>query len=415
MSPAPWPGATLKACGNVSTQTVSTVFNTLSAIGNSAQDPGGARAADAAQQLQNHPEITYYIYENLFTLLQSTDSPAFHTGGPPQALFDILAASGDTPDINARGFTYAGGSGFAPFSVFYESYKPTIVSNTKLPYTVAHEVGHQLDAIYFTIFGGNSTTKSYANGGDYSTALSKDGTLMNEMPTCQVQASDGHIVFGDPPVRTGGAYASHVDGHDDQPLSTGGISGLFTEGTDSSGAAMCSDRNPQYGGTNTQIVQDAFHSPNEDGFFKVIFNSIDPGEPAREMFAEQYAVLVGFPDTQDNSGSTVVGHDSALDINGGTGTGIPGGGNIGFLYGDISPSPLPGPSFPYRIYGCSGLHVYELATHGQLPPSSKTSVSGYPVPDTIGSGPDAGMKGYGTTNKYCDGTSQYQGDYSFGS
>lgn len=405
VTPAPWPGAVLKVCGNVSQQTVSTVFNTLSAIGNAAADPGGARAADAAQQLRSHNEITYYIYPHRAALLDSSDSPAFPTGGPPQALFDLLAVSQPfpgTPDINARGFTYVRGSGFAPFSVFYESYKLSLTPNTKIPYTVAHEVGHQLDAIYFGIHGGESLTRSYANGAAYSTSMGKDGTLMNEMPSCNFQASNGQRVEGDPPVQVGGDYAS-MDPVTGAPLGTGGLSGLFSGMTDSNGSDICSDRSPNYGGTNTEIIQSAFKGLNEDGFFQVIFNDLDPLLPAREMFAEQYAVLVGFPDTQDNSGATVVGHD--LGFNTG-----------GFLYGDLNPNPPIGdPSFPFGIYGCSGLHVYQLATHGELPPGSKTGISGYPVPDTIGSGPDAGMKGYGTTNKYCDGTSQYQGDYGFGS
>ena len=420
VTPAPWSGVTIKRCGTASDTAVDLTLSTLNALIDTSQTPGGASAPDAAQRLAASNNITYYVYGNYVELRDSLmDS---RTGGPPPEAFYRNPRL--IPDRNARGASTTGFEDFAPFTIIFDFYTQDLVQNTKIPYTVAHETGHQLDGIYFDLFGSGFGTlsRSYANGAGYSTAVSRDASLMNELPVCRAEATDGKAVFGDPPVRSGGYYASSGT---TEPGGSGGISGLFTEGNDSNNAAICNDRSSNLGSSSIDIIKNAYHGLNADGsnatgFFKRIYDEQDVGDllvVAQEMFAEQYAVLVGFTDTKDNDGATVIGHDSAFDVNGGAGSNLPGGGNIGFMFGDLNPPTTPDPAFPYRIYGCSGLHVFQLAIHGEIPPSSRTSASFYPVPDTVPAGApaDAGMKGYGTTHKYCDGGSEYQGDYSFGS
>jgi len=205
---------------------------------------------------------------------------------------------------------------------------------------------------------------------------------MNMIPACRFQASDGHIVFGDPPERTGGAYASHAPGDDGTPEDFGGLPGLFSEVTSASGNQICSDRNSNYSGSPQQIIEEAFP------FFKPKDGSGIRNLPPEEVFAEIYSAQVAFPDTVNNSGAMVDGNDNIF----------------------IQPI-----SQPSGLFACTSLYVRTWTQDGRAPTATELRNTVYSVPGIIGSGPDAGLRGYGSTNYSCDGTSEYQGDYGFGS
>lgn len=258
-----------------------------------------------------------------------------------------------------------------------DRYAPSgpVLLNQYVKHATAHETGHQLDSLY----AGGSGISTFADTEAFKTALQRDIDGMNAMQACAYNATDGYGVFGDPPERTSGIWAS-ADPHDQtMPLPTGGLSGLFSGDQDSTGAEICNDRTPNVGGSNN------FERA------KIAFPYLErikgkPGQPLlqpRELFAEEYAFLVQFPDTVDNSGGTINGSDNVF--------------NTG-------------------AFVCTMLYVRTLSQEGRLPTAEELKSYGYSVPDVVPPGdPDAGAFGFGERNHYCDGTIGELGHYGFGS
>jgi hypothetical protein len=263
--------------------------------------------------------------------------------------------------------------------------------NNRITHTTAHETGHGLDHMYAWLAGFDNSTahnKGFSDGTDFLAAVARDFEKMRLIPPCNFQATDGRIVYSpgaeDPPVRTGGAYASHGY-YDDDNLSTGGLPGFLTDVVDHEGTLICNDREPiskyNNGGDTIDIITGASFPANAafPNFNSDNFN-------AREHFANLYARFYGYPDTVANDGNPISGSDRLFQ------------------------------SGYHSAFACSSLYVGILTTYGRLPTSDELAQSGYVVPSVVDDGgPDNGMHGYGEKFHSCDGEISEESNFSFGS
>lgn len=221
----------------------------------------------------------------------------------------------------------------------------------------------------------------FSDSSVFKRALEIDLEKMALVQPCAYNATDGYGVVGDPPERSSGIWAS-ADPYDQTiPLSTGGLGGMFSGAQNSQGGDVCDDRNLKspYSGDPVNVITGGGTTSN--AAYKWF------GDPLNltpnEIFAEAYSYVSGFPDTIDNSQSSVPGSDTAFDVGG---------------------------------FTCARLYVYTLTTYGRLPTGDELRSYGYSVPDVVGAGdPDAGAFGFGEYPHYCDGTVGELGHYGFGS
>ncbi|MBA4049645.1 MAG: hypothetical protein C0464_01415 [Cyanobacteria bacterium DS2.008] len=256
------------------------------------------------------------------------------------------------------------------------------IADVTLKHTTAHETGHQLDDLYGLAGFGGAVNQKFSATTAFRNAVQRDLDLMALIPTCNFQASNGHTVFGDPPVRTGGVYANADE--NGNPLPTGGSAGFFSYENDRFDSPICDDRTSVYPGNNTvEVMKNAF--TYFDGVLDP--NAVSPreGELFAEIYAAAYAGGSGFPDTVDDDGNP---HSPGNDR----------------LFNN------------WQAFKCTRLYVQSLVMFGRMPTTYELTYEGYSIPGIISGAPvDNGMYGYGSTNFYCDGSSQYQGDYAWGS
>lgn len=385
---------TLKICGSVqpTDQAVSVTAATLQGLANPNQyQPGGGNAQDAAAKLTAATNITYYVFKNRNEFFEAASSPAGY-GGPDAA--DIKNLTGQDVPPTTLGLSLLPGGSSTPFTLVFEQYTYALTDNDKVAHTIAHEAGHQLDAIY----GGGNASSVFSIQSAFQTAIQMDTSLINQNPACSFNATDGQNVMyqNGTYVRIGGFYATRP--------------GVFSGVQDANGNYICSGSN---GSGNTLSSNNApntvltgavgpayssFNSTGTDNFkilqaafpqFAVIFfqnpnllaqqNQLNN---SRELFAEEYSFVAGYVDTIGNSGTTIPGSDGVL--------------NLGVL-------------------SCTKLYVRTLTNYGRLPTAQELSQTGYSVTDPpLTSGVDAGYYGYGATAYFCDGSSSHS-NYSFGS
>jgi hypothetical protein len=112
--------------------------------------------------------------------------------------------------------------------------------------------------------------------------------------------------------------------------------------------------------------------------------------PAAEIFAQQYAIYLGFPDTVDNQGNPRNGSDAAY-------------GTVGNVTASAG------------LFGCSNFQTRTLTNLGRSATTKELSGTGYSSPaGPIQSGVNAGYYGPYSNNTSCSGTTN-TGNYSFGS
>gem|GEM_PF-3639119 len=268
------------------------------------------------------------------------------------------------------------------YTAVFEASNGSSTFNNRIRHTTAHETGHQLDVLY-GIAGFGDPGTNFAQSAAFKAAVQRDLDVMALVPPCNFQASNGQRVVDDPPVQVGGDYAS-MDPVTGDPLGTGGLPGFFSgEIHDQYGNLICDDRNSNVAGANTvEILKNAYP------YLADILdpNAVTPRE--NELFAEIYSALYaggsGYPDTLDDDGNPYNPSSDRAFLETGA-------------------------------FMCARLYIQTLTQNGRLPTEDELSWTGYSVPGIIGSGPDAGMYGYGATNFYCDNSTEYQGDYGFGS
>lgn len=220
----------------------------------------------------------------------------------------------------------------------------------------------------------------FSDSAVFKRALEIDFEKLALRQPCAYNATDGYGVFGDPPERTSGIWASAEWYDQTIPLSTGGLGGVFSGAQDWQGNDVCNDRslNSPYSGDPVDVVTGGGNPAN--AAYKWFSGS---NLTANEIFAEAYSDVSGFPDTIDNSSSSVPGSDTAFGVG---------------------------------AFGCARLYVYILTQYGRLPSADELHWVAYSVPDVVGGGdPDAGAFGFGERNHYCDGTVGELGHYGFGS
>lgn len=220
----------------------------------------------------------------------------------------------------------------------------------------AHETGHHLDKIYGELFGLGVDT-DFSSGTDFRTALSRDLAAMALLRPCKTLATDARAV-DENQNPTGGYYTNGTD----QQMAGDGVGGIYSYVQNSTGAYICGASGDGYGGGNPVTIGAA-------AFPRISFEDTEDG--ASEIFAEEFAVLEGFYDLEDNSGSPVHGSD--------------------YLFRDTN------------AFACTRLYVEKLAKLGRLPTSEELANTGYAVPEELTSGPDSGML-WGTHFHACDGT-----------
>ena len=373
-NPSAWPpAARVKYCKPAGSTNAQKVRETIEALGSSAF-PGGANAIDASNKLQNS-SVIWYVYANHDDYYDSGDVPFFRkTGGP---LFNVIVNPVDPTPAN---LPFVLGESFGGLGVYYsvifetsadkQHGVPTGIANPWFRHAAAHETGHQLDFIY----GGGT---SIADTQTFKDLYLKDLDLMNKVPSCRYNATDGYGVEGDPPQRKSGIWAAAEPFDQTQPVDYGGLPGLFTGVLAANGSEICSDRNANYGGSNQQIVEEAFP------FFKPKDGSGIRNLPTREVFSEIYAWQTNFPDSVDNSGAVGNGSDNVF--------------NTG-------------------AFACTKLFVQKWTQFGRAPTADELHNTGYSVPDIVPAGdPDAGAFGFGERLNACDGTIGDLNHYGFGS
>ena len=219
-----------------------------------------ANGTDAAQQLQTNSGIKWYSYANHDDYYNSGDIPFFHPTAGPNALTIRNPIDSDVVFTLPKvlGYTLGGPIGYS--AIFDTSLDLThgissSVTNNYVAHATAHETGHQLDRLYS---GGGLVGPLLSESAEFKTALERDIEGMNLVQPCFYNATDGYGMFGDPPERSSGIWAS-ADPHDQtKPLPTGGLGGLFSGAVAANGGDMCNDRSPNFGGTNFEKIKAAY-------------------------------------------------------------------------------------------------------------------------------------------------------------
>lgn len=340
-----------------------------------------SNGTDGAQKLQTNNLITWYVYANHDDYYNSGSIPFFNPTGGPNALTIRKPLDSDVVFTLPKVLGYTLGGPFGYSAIFDTSLDLThgissSITNNYVAHAAAHETGHHLDRLYT---GGGISGPLLSESAEFRTALERDIAGINAVQACAYNATDGHGVFGDPPERTSGIWASADPHNQTIPLPTGGLGGLFSGAIAANGTEMCNDRTPNFSGSNFEKIKAAYP------YFEAIKGK-NPGDPelqVRELFAEEYAYEAGFPDTIDNSGNTINGSNNVF--------------NTG-------------------AFVCTRLFVRTWTTHGRAPNADELRSVGYSVPDIVPAGdPDAGAFGFGERNHYCDGTIGELGHYGFGS
>ncbi len=253
------------------------------------------------------PQFQNIMLQTLITIGQSGTDAAFRLAISDSTWFQFtnhndyyLVRDKNPQPLNAPPY-YADGSFTADLVGNTETrkiglatvYSSAIFENTSpeggmraesVSHITAHETGHHLDHIY-----DGGSIEGYSATATFQAALTRDVVGMNSRNACTIEISDP-ATPDDPPT----PYA-----------------GLFTNALDSRGRYICgapgdAGRTPIYNGdNNVEIAQQAWP--------RLYPGNLRTEDQDAELFAEEAAVALGFPDTVDNNGNQVNGSSHGLE------------------------------------------------------------------------------------------------------
>jgi hypothetical protein len=345
------PVGNAKLCGNASPKTAQIVRSTLESLYNN------TTYADAANRLQTSVISTYaYSDHTQFGLSGGWLVPLIPTGGPPMNCVLSDYKSLEALDVGLTDTSC--NRALQPYSAIFETDHPHgSNTNPHIANTTAHEFGHQLDLIYGVEQFGSG---DFSSSSQFIAALDQDLYSMDQLPPCTFDAKGPDGIYKSSGTST--------------PASTGGLPGLFSYLKDYQGNYICSTDNiggdgrnlaGSYSGLNENIISQAFPG--------LLYQQI------HELFAEEVAFTLDFPDFYDNSNNLVNGSDGILGASG------------------------------LGSFACTQFYISTLAHYGRLPTSTELSYVGYTVPDPG----NPSTPGYTFTP--CDGSAGYHINWEFGS
>jgi hypothetical protein len=240
----------------------------------------GQSGTDAAFRLSISNSTWFqFTNHNDYVLVRESNPQPFDA--PPIYEDDDNEITADLVGITVKGQS---GTLTVYTSAIFENTSPDgAMQNRIVAHVTAHETGHQLDSIYD---GGSFA--GFSSKTTFQEALTRDIQGMNAKNACTVEISDPAIP-DDPPIL---------------------YEGLFTDALDSQGRYICgaagsAGRTPIYEGSNIEIAQQAWP--------RLYPGNLNDARKAAELFAEEAAVALGFPDTVDNNGNQVNGSSHGLN------------------------------------------------------------------------------------------------------
>lgn len=246
------------------------MLQTLISIGQSGTDAAFRFSISDSTWFQFTNHNDYYLVKD--SIPQPANAPRFYND-------ENFGASqvGDTVTVQI-------GAATVYTSAIFENTSPDGAMQDRIvAHVTAHETGHHLDHIYN---GGN--IDGYSKTATFQAALTRDVTGMNAANACTIEISDPALP-GEPPVLYDGIFTNMLDSHGNYVCGAPGNAG----------------RTPIYGGSNVEIAQQAWP--------RLYPNLPDPDDQDAELFAEEAAVVLGFPDTVDNNGNQIDGSSYGLN------------------------------------------------------------------------------------------------------
>lgn len=249
------------------------MLQTLITIGQSGTDAAFRLAISDSTWFQFTNHNDYFLVRE--SNPKPADAPRFYEDDDAFFTADLAGITVTQP-ISGASTVYS--------SAIFENTSPTGGMRTEsVSHVTAHETGHHLDSIYN---GGN--IDGYSKTATFQAALTRDLTGMNAANACTIEISDPALP-GEPPVLYDGIFTNMLDSHGNYICGAPGNAG----------------RTPIYGGSNVEIAQQAWP--------RLYPNLPDPDDQDAELFAEEAAVVLGFPDTVDNNGNQINGSSYGLN------------------------------------------------------------------------------------------------------